>query len=204
MRRVLVMTATAALLFVVLGATGCQLAAIFGDRTKPVRAEYPYLSGKKVCLIVRADPETQQMYPHVQFELADFVRVELESKIRNLQVVDPRKVVDFQRSDASWETMDPAALGKRFGADRIIELDLTQYTTREPENEYLYRGHITAAVRVYNAEYPNSQPTYKTEVAIAYPPEGAHWTLDERTIRQAAMELFAQTVTGKFYDHRES
>ena len=185
----------------VLGATGCQLIGLFFHSDKEVKAEYPFLAQKRICLIVRADLETQSMYPHVQFEIADHVRGELEANIRPVTVIDPRKVVDFQRADPSWETLDPAAIGKRFGADRVLEIDLTQYTTREPENEYLYRGHIAAAIRIYQVEYPNSKPSYKAQVQVAYPERGGQWGMDERSIRAASMELFAHEVAGKFFDH---
>jgi hypothetical protein len=98
--------------------------------------------------------------------------------------------------------MDPSELGKRFGAERVIEAELTQYTTREPGHEYLYRGHITAAVRVYNAEYPNTEPTYKTQIEALYPQAGpAPWSTDERSIRSLTMQLFSQEAARKFYDH---
>ena len=35
-------------------------------------------------------------------------------------------------------------LGARFGADRALMIELTQYTTREPESPHLYRGRIAA------------------------------------------------------------
>ncbi|MEW6250059.1 MAG: hypothetical protein AB1716_05385 [Planctomycetota bacterium] len=182
---------------------GCKaLVLLTGDPDREIKAEYPYLGGKTVCLLVRTDLETESAYPFVRYELADHVRVELESKIARVKVVDPRKVTDFQRGEPNWETMDPADLGKRFGADRVIEIDVTQYTTREPESEYLYRAHIAAGVRVYYTEYPKSLPTYKTEVRVAYPETGAQWALEEAAVRQACMELFAVKVAGKFYDHK--
>jgi hypothetical protein len=181
---------------------GCRLLGVLFEDVEHVKAEYPHLANKRAVIIVRADIQTLSMYPHVQLELADHFRLDLEGGVKGLLVVDPRKVVDFQRSEPDWEKMDPSELGRRFGAERVIEVDLTQYTTREPGHEYLYRGHIAAAVRVYNAEYPNTEPTYKTHIEALYPEHGpSQWSGDERSIRSLTMQLFAQEAAGKFYDH---
>lgn len=196
--------AMAVLLPLLAASGGCRLIALFGNPpTKDVAAEYPYLEDKWVCIVVRAPMETLFEFPHVQRELADHVRIPLEGNLRGVRVVDPRKVADFQRDEPAWETMDPALLGKRFHAARVLELDLTQYTTRQPESPHLYRGHITAAVRVYNADYPNSQPAYRTEVQTVYPPNSpGQWGTSDKEIRQATMEAFAQQLVGKFYDRK--
>lgn len=190
------------------GAGGCHYlaaGAIFwaDEPTKKVPAEYPYLADQEVCIVVRAEMETLFDYPHVQYELADYVRVALESNIRGVSVVPPRRVVDFQRRDPGWERMDPAELGRRFDAQRLIEIDLTQYTTREPESPHLYRGYITAMVSVYNTAYLNSQPAYKTEVQTVYPPNSpGEWGTGDRAIRRATMEAFARELAGRFFERK--
>lgn len=183
---------------------GCRaLALILPEQTKTVAAEYPYLADKKVCIVVRAPDELLFEYPNVPWEVADHVRLALETNVRGVSVVDPKKIVDFQRSDPSWETMDPAALGKKFGADRVLEIDLTQYTTREPESPHLYRGHISAAVRVYNTEYANAQHAYQADVRTAHPAEGpGQYGANDRAIRGATMDAFGQDVANKFYDRQ--
>ncbi len=186
--------------------SGCQaftaLVLIFGaEPTKTIPAEYSHLTDQKVCVVVRADMETLFDYPQVQWELADHLRVALEANVRGIKVVEARSVVDFQRRNAGWEKLDPAELGKRFSADRVLMLDVTQYSTREPETPHLYRGHITALVSVYNVAYPNSEPVYTKEVETFYPPTSAGaWGTGDREIRRATMEAFAQDVTAKFYD----
>ena len=197
------------LLLVSLGAaTGCQAfiftSLIWGEEpTKTVPAAYPYLANQKVCIVVRVDMEALFEYPHLQWEVADHARLPLEANVKGLSVVEPRSVVDFQRRDPSWETMDPAALGKRFSADRVLEIALTQYATREPESPHLYRGYITATVNVYNVAYPDSKPAYNTEVRTVFPPDGpGQLGTSDRDIRRATMEAFAQDLAGKFYDRK--
>ncbi|HQL54898.1 MAG: hypothetical protein KA383_09975 [Phycisphaerae bacterium] len=183
---------------------GCRALALFlPEQTKTVPAEYPYLIDKTACIVVRAPDELLFENANLAWEVADHVRVALEANVKGVSVVDPRKITEFQRTERDWATMDPAALGKRFGADRVLEIELTQYTTREPESPYLYRGHITAALRVYNTEYPNSQAAYQGDARTVYPPDGpGRYGSTDRAIRAATLTAFAQDVAVKFYDHQ--
>lgn len=177
-------------------------AMLFGeDQTKKMKAEYPQLADQMVCILVRADAETTFEYPHVQWELADHVRVALEQNVQGIKVVDPRRVAEYQRGNPSWEKADPAELGKRFAAQRVLEIDLTEYTTREPDSPHVYRGRIGAVVGVYNAAYPGSEPVYTTELTTVYPPEGVgEVSAGDRAVRRVTMETFAEDLAGKFYD----
>ncbi len=187
---------------------GCQAIAwpwlMWGpEPTKTIAAEFPYLSDKRICILVHADMETLFEYPKVQWEVASHVGVVLEANVKSASVVDPEQVFDYQNRTPDWERIDPAAIGKQFQADRVLEIILTQYTTREPASEHLYRGHITADVRIYNTEYPDSKPAYEKEVKTVYPPESAgQYGSDDRGIRAATMQAFALDVGGKFFDRK--
>lgn len=183
---------------------GCRALALWlPEQTRTVVADYPYLAERPVAIVVRVADELLFEYPHIQWEVADHVRVALEGNVRGIKVVNPRRVVDFQRGGPAWETMDPALLGRRFQAERLLEIELTQYTTREPDSPHLYRGRIQAAVRVYNTEYTDSQPAYRTDVATVFPPDGpGRWGTNDREVRAAAMETFAADLAGKFYDRK--
>lgn len=188
--------------------SGCKLlyvgAAMWGQEpTREVRAEYPYLAGKKLCTLIWADGDTLFQYPHLQLELAEFVNQALERNVAGLTLAPQRSVVEMQHREPEWRRTDPAELGKRFGADRVLMIELTQYTTREPESPHLHRGRIHASVKVYNTEYPNSRPAWQTTIETAYPPDTAGaWGSEESAIRKAVMEAFADDVARKFYDHK--
>jgi hypothetical protein len=182
---------------------GCRaLAVMFGEKqTRKVPAKWPHLIDKKVCILVRADWEILFEHSQVQLEVADHVALALESCVEGVTVVPPQKVVDYQRRFSEWEREDPAQIGRRFEADRVLEIDLTQYTTREPDSPHLYRGHIAAVVNVYNVAYPDSEAAFSSEVRTSYPSNSpGAWGTSEREIRRATLEVFAQDAAGLFYD----
>ncbi|RMF79613.1 MAG: hypothetical protein D6744_08970 [Planctomycetota bacterium] len=177
---------------------------VFGaEPTRKVAAEYPYLADKTICIAVWLDNNTRFEYPHAQLELSEHVAAALQPHIDNVAFVPNKRVVAYQRSHPNWDREDPAVLGARFRADRLMLIEVTQYTTREPDSPHLYRGRIAASVKVYDTEYENAAPVYRTRVEVAYPPKSVgEWGADDRSIRRGAMELFAAELARKFYDHR--
>lgn len=198
-----------ALLAVVAAGGGCkgllaQTALMFGnDPTKTVPAAYPYLAGKRIVILVWADMETLFYFPNVRFEVAGFVKAAMEPNIRGATYVDPKKVDEYQRMNANWNRQSPAEIGKQFGADRVLMIELSEYTTREPDSPHLYRGHISAQVKAYDTTAPDTQPLYSEEVTVAYPPDRVgDWGTSDTAIRRATMEAFGQAVANLFYDRK--
>lgn len=189
-------------------ASGCKLLAapflMWGkEPTKDVPAEYPYLQDKKVCVLVWADSETLFEYPWVQLEVSEHVTGAMQPNVSGIEFVPNRQVLELQRREPDWDRSDPAVLGARLGAERALMIELTQYTTREPESPHLYRGRIAANVKVYDTEYRNSAPVYKTSAETVFPLDSAgQWGTDDAAIRKATMQAFGLDLAGKFYDRQ--
>jgi hypothetical protein len=174
------------------------------EPTRKVPAEYADLAGRPTAVLVWAEDYTRFEYPNVQFELAEFVRVAVEGRVRGATFVPSREVDSFIRSNPDWDRLPPGQVGQRLGADRVILLELTEYTTREPGSAYLYRGHISANVKVYDTAAPEAEPVYKTTLESVYPPETfAGYGTTDRMVRQGAMRAFAEQLAGKFYERQE-
>lgn len=202
-------TALAVLLILAAAAGGCNLfrGAVlwFGEQpTRNVPAEYPHLVGRKVCLLVWGEPYTLAEYPDVQLELAEHARVALQNVVQRIAITPNRQVVEYQRTNPNWDRERPADIGQRFGADRVLVIEVTQYTTREPDNPYVLRGRISANVKVYDAAHPDAEPAYKTTLDVRYPPgAAAEYGTRESDLRRATLEAFAGELAGRFYARRE-
>ena len=187
---------------------GCRALAapwlMWGEApTRLVPAEFPHLAGKRVCVLVWADWETLCEYPFAPLEISEHVAAALRPHVKGISFVPNREVVEYQQRDVDWDRKDPAEIGARFGADRVLFIALTQYTTREPGSPHLFRGHIAASVKVYNTQYRDAEPVYKTSIEVAYPPNSiAPWGTAESALRRATMEAFAGELAGKFYERR--
>lgn len=191
------------------GAAGCRLITapilMWGkEPTKEVVAEYPYLSGKKVALLVWAEPYTLFEFPNLQLEISEHVRVALKTYVPEITVVPNRPIVEYQTQNPNWDRENPALIGDRFGAERVLLIELTHFTTRPPDAPHLYRGHAAANVKVYDTSEPDALPAYQTPLDVQYPPDShGSYDTDQRDIRRTTMQRFAAELAKKFYDREE-
>lgn len=186
---------------------GCRYLAIpfalWGkEPTKKIPPAYPYMNNTRVVLLVWAEMDTLFEYPEVQLELSEYCRLALEQHIGGLTVVPPRQIVDFQRRESRWDRLPAARIGKRFTADRVIKIELTQYSTREPDSPHLYRGRISAAVSVYDvAAGEDKLPVHRTTIETTYPKDSpGEWGQSDDLVRAGMMEAFAERLAGEFYE----
>lgn len=197
-----------ALMLLSLSLSGCQLVALpflmWGQPpTKDVPAKYPYLADKKVCIVVWADMNTLFEYPYVQGNVAEHVRAAMTDGVTGISFIPNRQVIEMQERDPDWDRTNEATLGARFGAERVLMIELTQYTMREPDSPHLYRGRISANVKVFDTAHPKAAAAYKTTVETVYPPDSVgQWGSDERSIHRATLEAFANQLAGHFYDRK--
>lgn len=185
--------------------SGCRAWALFADpHTETVAAEYPFLKDKNVLILVWADMDTLFDFGNVRWEVAEYVKAQLEatSDLGNLTVVPPKPIAEMQSRELNWDEVHPAEHGERFRANRVLWVELTEYGTREPDSPHLYRGRISANLRIYDTSYGTDHgPTFETSLTTIFPPDGpGHYGMDDTTVRRAVMEQFAIEVAGKFHD----
>ncbi|MGE0480962.1 MAG: hypothetical protein AB7Q17_10875 [Phycisphaerae bacterium] len=187
---------------------GCRLMALpflmWGEEpTKTVAAEYADLGGKKIAVAVWAEMDTRFEYPFVQLEIAEHVRAALEASLKGTTFVPARQIVEHQKRNPEWERGSPGALAARFKADRVLLVELSQYSTREPDSPHLLRGRISAAVKVYGADEQRDAPLYRTTVDTVFPEDSVgQFGVSDDQVRRATMEAFASDVARKFHEHK--
>lgn len=187
---------------------GCEaLAAPFllwgPEPTKTVPAEYPYLANKRVAVVIWADDYTQFEFPHVRLELGEHITEAIKGNVPGARVVPTRDVIDAQDRDPEWARKPPAAIGEKVRADRVLMVELSQYTTREPDSPHLLRGRISANVKLYDVERPGAMPLYNAVIDAVYPESSMpEYGAREDAVRQQAMQAFAASAAGKFHDRK--
>jgi len=188
------------------GLLGCNLLAYplylaAPEPTKKVPAEFNKLQGKRVAIVVWAKPETLFQFPHVRLEVAAQVAWQLQQKVKNVQVVQPQLIADYQDRHPEWEGLPPAEIGKRFGADYVIFVELLEYTTRDPRSPTLYRGRARAGIVVYDVADP-ARKWPLNPVTAEYPggPVGVA-AADDMAVHRGLLDLLGRKIAQKFYDH---
>ncbi len=205
--------ALAAALSIAVATAGCNHAAYWMRAfappapTKTVAAECDQLTGKRVAIVIFADESVQYEYPTARVELTAALGEELKKHIKDVTVVDWRRIIKYQDSNTDWGSMDKAELAKLFNADFVLYISLVEFTLLEPGSLNLYRGRITSDVGLHQSSAQGRPGCIWREDSIRVVcPEKGHAQLLE-TSRQVqelsynTVKAFATGLAKRFYKH---
>ena len=175
---------------------------------KTVEAKFGDLPDKTVAVVIFAGPEIQLDYNMAQLELTDEISAELRRNVRNIKVVDARKVIRYQAENPRWDATPPEKLCKVFGADYVMLISLMEFSTREQGSIHLARGRITAEVNLYKTAISSTSdenPVWRAgPFYIVHPKDSSLGVPIERdaVIRIPTERLFAEELVKNFYKYK--
>lgn len=189
---------------------GCNLLefptyVLFGQSEKKVEAEYEGLRGKHTAIVITTNPGVAFAYPGATYNLALASAYMMKEHVKGVTFVEQEQIDRFQREDLNWSRISMGELGERFGAERIVYMDLVTFTLQEPQSVNLLRGRVIADVRVYEMEAERTEePAYQTEIAVTYPEANPVPVAGGSTaqIQRQTILRFADTLAKRFYDHK--
>jgi len=189
------------------GAAGWITEAVAGgDKEVAVGAEYRGLDHKSAAVLVSASDTTIYRYPDAVSKVGRMVGARLVTAVAGLSLSDPDQIVKFQRENPHWMVVPPSQLFDRLDVDRLVMIDLTEYSTHEPGNAHVFAGLIVGRVGIVEVESedPNNF-VYARVVSARYPPDGGLGVLekDAPTVELGMLSRFASRVAGLFHDHTE-
>ncbi len=187
---------------------GCAVVAAFDpeDKPQPVAAQYTDLTGRKVAVLVRTDEMTRYRFPESTKALSNAMTRSIAQNVEGVTVVPTRRTLEYQEKNPYWPAVPPSRLIGALEVDRLIVVDVAEYRTQEPGNQYLWRGVIDALIAVYEAESIDPDDKAFEQRVRAEWPEGTTVGLvegDDATLQAAALSTFTLRGAGLFYDHEE-
>ncbi len=85
-------------------------------------------------------------------------------------VVSTAQVDKFKMSNPGWKTMHPAAIGRKLGADYVLDVHLGRMQVYEPGSaNMIYQGLAEVSVDVYDSTAKDREPTNKHVHSFKYP-----------------------------------
>ena len=178
---------------------------LFGAKSKKVKAEYTELAGKNIAIMIAGRPAIDFEYPYARLDLGLAAAQSIGQHVKGTSFVDQEKINTYQREDIDWYSLPISEIGKKFDSERIVYLDVLQFSMTEINSVNLLRARIDAELRVYDMESVEPDiDVYASEISIVYP-EHAPRAMSESArmeIQRQSILLFAETLAQKFYDHK--
>ena len=158
--------------------------------------DFPGLQGKKVVVVCRPLASLQYRDVGASKEVARRVADLLQKNVSKIKVVSQQKVAEWT-DENMWD--EYPEVGKALGADVVVGIDLTSFSTNQGPT--LYQGKATASVKVFDLKDDNKIVYEKDLPQIMYPPNIGIPISDksEADFRRDFTGVLAYLIARQFY-----
>jgi len=175
-----------------------------GPKQVNIKAAYTGLESRRVAVLVTVTEATLFEYPEAPVKVGRAVSARIAANVPGSHLVTPVQIAAFQKANPHWDSVPGSALIERLGVDRLVMIDLSEYSTHEPGNAHVFRGVVVGNVDVLEGDGldPNNA-VFSHYVAIRFP-EGMAVSVvaeDAPTIELGMLDQFSRAVSGRFHDH---
>jgi hypothetical protein len=195
---------------------GCAVFGLVGQAIpETVHARYDGLGGETVAVMVWADDGVLMDFPNLRLDIAKGIQTRLQGaqeegkqELVGTQWVSPASVVRFQEEHPELDFEPAERVAPRMaGVTRLIFVEVKDFQTRADESVDLFRGSLTARVRVIEVDRGRQPPGTRlgfeeAEVRTVFPEsghdEGTPNFGDARMYRETLLS-FTEEVAGYFF-----
>lgn len=169
-------------------------------------AEYS-LEGYRVAVVIDTDLSIHYEHPGIATLIAGAVSGRIAKNVKNVEVLRPDSVARWQFETPQWTAMPSTEIAKSLGVDRVIYIDLQNYTLTPPGNRWLWEARCSAMIGVIEAdsfEHDGFVDTY--EIMAGFPRRPAVLSREEAsegTIEQGLLNEFIKQTSWLFYFHEQ-
>ena len=164
-----------------------------------------------VLILTYGGLETRAEFVHADRQLAELLAGYLQSAAEadgeKLTIVPQRKVEEYKNSHPNWQReADLARVGRDFGADYIIYLEVNSLGLYEPGSaNQMFRGRANLSVSLLDVNHPD-EPVRQEPYVCVYPSEArgpinVDFDTPPEVFRQQFLNRVARELSWRFARH---
>jgi hypothetical protein len=195
---------------------GCNVLGFVGTLAPPptIAAAYKGLAKQKVGVMVWTDRAMAIDWPTLQLDLARGINSRLEDEtkkkspakeLEGTSFAMPESVIRFQRDHPEAEAQSITDVAPRMDLTRLIYIEVEQFSTRPEESLELYRGSITANLKVIEiADGKGKIAFQKDKIRILYPEKGNAEgvpNLSDLSVYEKTVTAFSGEIVNQFVSY---
>lgn len=194
--------------------SGCAIFGVVAAKMAPlptIQPRYANLGGQSAAIMIWTDPGIELDYPSLPLDLGSAI----QKKLLDVAAADPKRqkhlkdmtfpypaasVVRFQQEHPEIEGQPVVEVAPRLsGITRLIYIEIDSFQTRAESAIELYRGEVTANLKVIEIENGKGTVAYsESGVTAIFPPkspaEGVPNSTDLRIYRGVVDEFSTEVV----------
>ena len=196
----------------------CGCAAEERPRSKWVEAPtgfYEGLKGQSCAVMIWADWRTRTEYNTVQLDLGKSLTKKLEEYLKPMKegkksegppmvFTNPASVVRYQREHPEVMSTPIAEVAPRLQAQRVVYVELEEFSAHSPESVMVLKGNAKATLRVVEVNEGVGKVVFEEPgIAAHFPPDRPEGVVESekvnvRTIYEGTIDLLAEKLAARF------
>ncbi len=180
----------------------------------PYGSPYSGLKDKRTAIVIYVPRSTIDEYPMAREEISTFVankmRASMPSSGFASSVIDPAMVIEWQDSTFNWRNLPETEIGRHFNAERLLCINVLEYSTRKVIGHGEMQGRLRAQCRVFEipasaaatapVQYAPATAAWQSLIDIHWPPTQtlAPTQTNEGAVRYRTLDTFSERLVGYF------
>ena len=121
------------------------------------------------------------------------------------RLLNPRDVIAWQNNTINWYALPEKDIGRHFSVDRVLYIEVTDYSTRRTIGYSDLQGHLRARCKIFETDDPSTSAAWTGVVDASWPTDRPldPTQTNDGAVRIRTLEMFADQLVQYFYDHRD-
>jgi hypothetical protein len=207
--------ALGALLFLLANMSGCVFGAAIGGIAESyhrtgsteIEAEYEGIATKSFAVVVSADRMIESNNPGIAARINQRVNDRLIQNARPAFAIPSNDLLTVLYNTPQWPAMTRGEVAEMLGVERLVVVELLEYTLHEPGNKYIWDGSASCVVTVYESDsgFPDD-PVYEKAIRVSFPDMSGlmRTEIPEAAVNSELSNRIINRIAWLFYTHEES
>ncbi len=197
-----------------LGMQGCIIPAAIGGMAESyqrtgkskVQAEYTGITGKSFAVVATGSRLMEADHPGLTARIIQRVNDRLILNANPSYAIPSGDLLTVLFNTPQWPALTRGQVADMLGVERLVVIEIIEYSLHEPGNPYLWDGVASVLVQVYESDsgMPDD-PVYEKALRLTFPDARGFMRTDlpEAAVTSELSNRIVNRVSWLFYDHEE-
>ncbi|MGV6813797.1 MAG: hypothetical protein ACWA5W_02165 [Phycisphaerales bacterium] len=194
---------------------GCIIGAAIGGMAESahrtgkheVEAEYTGITQHSIAVVVSSDRLIESSNPGITARLNQRINDRVIQNAGPSFAIPSQDLLTVLYNSPQWIAMPRGEVAELLGVERLVVVELIEYSLHEPGNKYIWDGKAAAVVSVYESDsaFPDD-PVFEKVVNVHFPDSSGFMRTDipEAAVTTELSNRLVNRAAWLFYTHEES
>jgi len=195
--------------------SGCIIGAAIGGMAESahrtgkteIEAEYSGIEGHSFTVVISADRFIESGNPGISVRVNQRINDRLIQNALPTFAIPSQDLLTVLYNTPQWTAMPRGEVAEMLGVERLVVVELIEYSLHEPGNQYIWDGSASAMVTVYESDsgFPDD-PVFEKAVRVKFPDSTGFMRTDipEAAVTTELSNRLVNRIAWLFYTHEES